>query len=293
MSKIEYEAQLAEALAGVSPRAVMVCQAWHDHFGQPGWGSVDFVRGELGKATAALKALGEDVSFTARAPTPITSPALPPSVPEESETVKEKEKLIKELQSKMRAFVGTKIEPINLTKMKKVLQEELGRWVSEMPDPIETRVTDEGDGKISVALYDRLGRMLGFDWETNTLVAFDKDGNVLKHKKEPMTEELKDNPIDCHDQADAEAKALIAASPKLKCLMWDDGEELPVEYLYMNAAGVLVVCKAFENKIAEWLKPLIKGAGRDWNLRPEEIIEEGNGARGLLKHLFPGCEFEE
>jgi len=199
MSKIEYEAQLAEALAGVSPRAVMVCQAWHDHFGQPGWGSVDFVRGELGKATAALKALGEDVSFTARAPTPITSPALPPSVPEESETVKEK----------------------------------------------------------------------------------------------TMTEELKDNPIDCHDQADAEAKALIAASPKLKCLMWDDGGELPVEYFYMNAAGVLVVCKAFENKIAEWLKPLIKGAGRDWNLRPEEIIEEGNGARGLLKHLFPGCEFEE
>lgn len=63
----------------------------------------------------------------------------------------------------------------------------------------------------------------------------------------------------------------------------------PVEYVrYTQQTGQIVICKVLEERVAEWLKPLIKDAAHDQGLCPEEM----DGARDLLEHLWNGCVFE-
>ena len=105
-----------------------------------------------------------------------------------------------------------------------------------------------------------------------------------------MTEEYKDNPIDCREQVE-DAAADLLAGEKAKSLIWTDGD-IGVEYFYVNSRGVLVIHRAFENKIAEWLRPLIEQDACAQGEMPDEVIANGGGARGLLEYLWPGCVFK-
>ena len=52
-----YNNELKKELTKASPQALKVCRAWHHHFGEPGWGGIDFVAMEIHKAEVAVKAL--------------------------------------------------------------------------------------------------------------------------------------------------------------------------------------------------------------------------------------------
>lgn len=52
-----YLRELNKELNKASVNALKVCHAWHRHFGEPGWGGIDFVAMEIHKAEVAVKAL--------------------------------------------------------------------------------------------------------------------------------------------------------------------------------------------------------------------------------------------
>jgi len=43
----EYINKLKKLIEEASPLAIEICNVRHSHFGEPGWGGVDFVTGEL------------------------------------------------------------------------------------------------------------------------------------------------------------------------------------------------------------------------------------------------------
>lgn len=54
-----YREELEAILSNASKEALAVCNRWHDNFGRPGWGSVEFVRGTIRRAEEAVEALAE------------------------------------------------------------------------------------------------------------------------------------------------------------------------------------------------------------------------------------------
>ena len=49
--------ELQRVLASATLEALAICRVWDEHFGEPGWGSVSYIQGELHYAEQAAVAL--------------------------------------------------------------------------------------------------------------------------------------------------------------------------------------------------------------------------------------------
>ena len=58
--QMDYLEGLDKLLRETSEPVLLMCVTWHSHFGEPGYGSVFFVEGEINKAQKAYDALVND-----------------------------------------------------------------------------------------------------------------------------------------------------------------------------------------------------------------------------------------